>query len=75
MITDYHAKYFVHELSRMGGSGVDWISRALFDACVDLNPHQIEAVQMLKRDRQHSQKLIYLPIHPSLFSIYFLEGI
>ena len=43
MTTKYHAKYFAHELSRVGGSGVDRIGRALFDACVDLNPHQIEA--------------------------------
>lgn len=42
MITDYHAKYYAHELSRVGGSGVDRLGRALFDACVDLNPHQIE---------------------------------
>ena len=41
--TEYHAKYFAHELSRIGGSGVDRLGRALFDACVDLNPHQIEA--------------------------------
>jgi len=27
----------------VGGSGVDRLGRALFDACVDLNPHQIEA--------------------------------
>jgi len=43
MITDYHASYYAHELSRVGGSGVDRLGRALFDACVDLNPHQIEA--------------------------------
>lgn len=43
MTTDYHAKYYAHELSRVGGSGVDRLGRALFDACVDLNPHQIEA--------------------------------
>jgi len=43
MISDYHASYYAHELSRIGGSGVDRIGRALFDACVDLNPHQIEA--------------------------------
>lgn len=42
-ITDYHAKYYAYELSRIGGSGFDRIGRALFDACVDLNPHQIEA--------------------------------
>jgi len=43
MITDYHASYYAHELSRGGGTGVDRLGRALFDACVDLNPHQIEA--------------------------------
>ncbi|MEA2039011.1 MAG: DEAD/DEAH box helicase, partial [Thermodesulfobacteriota bacterium] len=43
MITDYHATYYAHELTRLGGSGIDKIGRALFDACVDLNPHQIEA--------------------------------
>lgn len=43
MITDYHAKYFAYELNRIGGNGVDRLGRALFDACVDLNPHQIEA--------------------------------
>ncbi|HEY3278706.1 MAG TPA: SNF2-related protein [Syntrophorhabdaceae bacterium] len=43
MTTDYHAKYYAYELSRTGGSGVDRLGRALFDACVDLNPHQIEA--------------------------------
>lgn len=43
MITDYHAIYYAYELSRVGGTGVDRLGRALFDACVDLNPHQIEA--------------------------------
>ncbi|QVL36751.1 SNF2-related protein [Aminirod propionatiphilus] len=43
MITDYHAKYYAHELNRVGGTGADRLGRALFDACVDLNPHQIEA--------------------------------
>lgn len=42
-ITPYHAKYFAHELTRHGGKGVERLSRSLFDACVDLNPHQIEA--------------------------------
>ena len=41
--TAYHARYFAHELTRAGGQGVDRLSRSLFDACVDLNPHQIEA--------------------------------
>ena len=43
MTTPYHARYFAHELTRVGGEGVDRLSRSLFDACVDLNPHQIEA--------------------------------
>ncbi|WP_371374864.1 SNF2-related protein [Thalassotalea aquiviva] len=44
MITDYHAKYFAHELSILhSNNGVDRLSQSLFDASVDLNPHQIEA--------------------------------
>ncbi|MBD3383460.1 DEAD/DEAH box helicase [candidate division KSB1 bacterium] len=44
MSTIYHAKYFSHELTRHhSGSSVQKISQSLFDACVDLNPHQIEA--------------------------------
>lgn len=42
-MTKFHSKYFAHELTRTGGKGVDRLGRALFDACVDLNPHQIEA--------------------------------
>jgi len=41
--TPYHARYFSYELTRQGGEGVERLSRSLFDACVDLNPHQIEA--------------------------------
>lgn len=43
MITPYHAKYFAYDLTRSGGKGVDRISQSLFNACVDLNPHQVEA--------------------------------
>jgi len=43
MGTAFHAKYFAFELTRTGGAGVERLSRSLFDACVDLNPHQIEA--------------------------------
>jgi hypothetical protein len=45
MSTAYHAKYFACELTRIGGAGVERLSRSLFDACVDLNLHQIEAAQ------------------------------
>jgi hypothetical protein len=40
--TLFHAKYFAYELTRQGGVGVERLSRSLFDASVDLNPHQIE---------------------------------
>lgn len=44
MITDYHAKYYAHELSiQHADNGVDRLSQSLFDASVDLNPHQIDA--------------------------------
>ncbi len=49
MSTPYHAKYFSYELSRCGGEGVERLSRSLFDACVDLNPHQIEAALFAMR--------------------------
>jgi superfamily II DNA or RNA helicase len=42
-ITAYHAKYFAYDLTRRASSGMDRLSMALFDAAVDLNPHQIEA--------------------------------
>ena len=41
MTTPYHARFFANELTRQGGEGVERLSRSLFDACVDLNPHQI----------------------------------
>jgi len=46
MITDHHTKYYAYELIKAGGSGIERFGRALFDACVDLNPHQIEAVSL-----------------------------
>lgn len=42
-ITDHHAKYYAHDLTLKNVKGVGRLSRALFDAQVDLNPHQIEA--------------------------------
>lgn len=42
--TPYHAKYFAAELLRRSASDdSDKLSMSLFDATVDLNPHQIEA--------------------------------
>src|SRR6266850_289212 len=43
-LTDYHAKYFAHELTkRCASDSVEKLATALSDAQVDLNPHQIEA--------------------------------
>ena len=42
-LTQYHAKYYAHDLTRRQSSGMDRLSMSLFDATVDLNPHQIEA--------------------------------
>lgn len=42
--TDYHAKLFAHELSRRhSAADAEKLAGALFDAQVDLNPHQVEA--------------------------------
>lgn len=44
MLTDYHAKYIAHELTRRCASdSVEKLTAVLSDAQVDLNPHQIEA--------------------------------
>jgi len=43
MITAYHGKYFAYDLTRRASTGMDRLSMSLFDAAVDLNPHQIEA--------------------------------
>tara|TARA_R110002096_G_scaffold14761_18_gene52042 strand:- start:449 stop:3310 length:2862 start_codon:yes stop_codon:yes gene_type:complete len=44
MITDYHAKLFAHELLRRHSvSDAEKMAGTLFDAQVDLNPHQVEA--------------------------------
>ena len=51
LITAYHAKYYAHELTRRhAADGVDRLSQSLFDASVDLNPHQIEAALFALRN-------------------------
>lgn len=42
-LTPYHAIYYAHDLTRRAARGMDRLSMSLFDAAVDLNPHQIEA--------------------------------
>ncbi|MEW8000987.1 MAG: SNF2-related protein [Candidatus Thiodiazotropha endolucinida] len=42
-MTAYHAKLYANQLSKRGGEGIERLGQSLFDACVDLNPHQVEA--------------------------------
>jgi len=43
-LTDYHAKYLAHELTkRCASDSVEKLASVLADAQVDLNPHQVEA--------------------------------
>jgi len=50
-LTPHHAKYFAHDLIRRATSGMGRLSMALFDAAVDLNPHQIEAALFARNRR------------------------
>jgi hypothetical protein len=51
LISAYHAKYYAYELTRRhAAGGVDRLSQSLFDASVDLNPHQIEAALFALRN-------------------------
>ena len=44
LITDYHAKYYAHELTKRCPAGsMEKFAGTLVDAQVDLNPHQVEA--------------------------------
>ena len=43
-LTDFHTKYFSHELTkRCASDSIEKLAGALVDAQVDLNPHQVEA--------------------------------
>lgn len=43
-LTDYHAKYFAHELTKHCASdSIEKLAGVLVDAQVDLNPHQVDA--------------------------------
>jgi|SRR5690606_34314257 hypothetical protein len=50
-LTPHHAKHYAHDLIRRAASGMDRLSTALFDASVDLNPHQIEAALFALQNR------------------------
>src|SRR5438093_13115298 len=44
MSTVFHSKYYAHELTRRFSSEkFEKLSQSLFNATVDLNPHQVEA--------------------------------
>ena len=44
MITGYHAKYYANEIIRSASANdMQKISMSLFDASIDITPHQIEA--------------------------------
>jgi ERCC4-related helicase len=57
-LTPFHAKYYAYEITKQGGKGVDRLSRSIFDACVDLNPHQIEAALFAMRSPLNKGVLI-----------------
>lgn len=43
-LTDFHSAYFAHELTkRCSSDSFVMFARALVDAHIDLNPHQIKA--------------------------------
>lgn len=43
-LTDYHAKYYAHELTkRCASDSLEKLAASLSDAQVDLNPHQVDA--------------------------------
>jgi len=44
MLTNYHAKYFAHELTKRSASdSIEKLASSLFDAQIDVNPHQVDA--------------------------------
>jgi adenine-specific DNA-methyltransferase len=51
-LTDYHAKYFAHELiKRCTSDRMENPAGTLVDAQVDLNPHQVDAALFALRKR------------------------
>jgi hypothetical protein len=53
-LTAHQANYIAHDLTlQHAGGGLERLSQALFNASVDLNPHQIEAA-VFARSKQGS---------------------
>jgi adenine-specific DNA-methyltransferase len=48
MTTPFHSKYWAHELTLRAATGsIEWLSRSIAGARVDLNPHQVDAAPKL----------------------------
>ena len=57
LITSHQAKYFAYDLTgRNTADGVGRLSQSLFNASVDLNPHQIEAALFATKGNQRGQR-------------------
>lgn len=65
-LTDYHAKYIAHELTkRCASDSVEKLAGALVDAQVDLNPHQVEAALFAFKSVRYTRRLpIVQPFTP-----------
>ena len=63
-LTPHHARYFALELQRRGLAGqVQAVGAALFDARVDLNPHQVEAALFGLRASVEQGRRLYTIAH------------
>ena len=68
MATAYHANYFAHDLTRCGSAAdVQRLSMSFFDACIDLNPHQIEVGHVLYQ--AWPERLIEEDFHRLMFDV------
>ena len=56
LLTPHQAKYIAHDLTlQHAGGGLERLSQALFNASVDLNPHQIKVAVFALRSLEGSQ--------------------
>src|SRR5258706_11913169 len=65
-LTDYHAKYFAHELTkRCSSDSLEKLAGAVAGAQVDLNPHQVDAALFA-----FNSPLSNAPSHMQMHSFY-----
>ena len=51
ILTDYHAKYFAHELTkRCSSDSIEKLAGAVASAQVDLNPHQSQSTAICRQN-------------------------